>query len=68
MVGDIIQITKIFYSWAARYPSPLYVVIGLAQRINQLATHIRELAVGDKVVEIFRHINLSTLVNGITKF
>ena len=67
-IGDIVLITKFTDSRIAHYPSPLNLALNLAHSVNQLATHIRQLAVGDEEVEVIRHINLGTLIDGIAKF
>ena len=67
-VGNIILITKFTDSRIAHYPSPLNITLDLPHSVNQLATHIRQLAVGDEEIEVFGHINLCALIYGIAKF
>jgi len=67
-IGDIVLITKFTYSRIAHYPSPLYAALYLAHSIDQLATHIGQLAVRDEEVEVLGHINLGALIDGIAKF
>ena len=68
MVGDVIQITQIPKNWWYTYLSLLDFTTRHTEGIHQLATHVRQLAVGDEIIEIIRNIDLATLINGIAKF
>ena len=67
-IGDIILITKFCDSRIAHYPSPLNAAFNLAHSVDQLATHVGQLAVRNEEIEVIWHIYLDALIDGIAKF